>query len=123
MITNNNRLGEKPSESLLVDFFVAIKEDQRIRIGHIGLYATLVQYWIGHGRLNPICAPPMQIMEIAKVSAKSTYLRYLRELHDYGYIKYQPSFNPKKHSRIRLLELPDLIWNELGERYKPGRKL
>lgn len=102
----NNPVVLEASRGLLAGFFAAIEEDYRIKLAHIGLYAALVEYWQGHGRINPLAPPPARIMEMAKVSAKSTYLRYLRELHAYGYIRYVPSFYPRRHSVIRLLEVP-----------------
>ncbi|CAN5580530.1 transcriptional regulator [soil metagenome] len=32
-------------------------------------------------------------MEISKISGKATYHKVIRELHNFGYIKYEPSFN------------------------------
>lgn len=87
---------------LLADFFSAIRGDQRVRPTHIGLYATLVHCW--HLQDHPDClaARPEEIMRWAKISAISTYLRYLRELDAFGYIRYTPSYSPRKGSRIRL---------------------
>jgi len=39
-------------------------------------------------------------MELAKISGVATYHKTIRELHEYGYIKYQPSYNRFSRSRI-----------------------
>jgi hypothetical protein len=41
-------------------------------------------------------------MELCKISASSTYHKTIRELHEFGYIEYRPSFNHNKRSLIRL---------------------
>lgn len=116
---NNYLVTPRPPRGVLAGFFAAIEEDCRIKLAHIGLYAALVSYWQGHGCHNPLTPPPARIMEIAKVSAKSTYLRYLRELHAYGYIRYIPSFYPGKHSLIRLMELPADEWRAGCQKSRP----
>ena len=88
----------------LSDFFNAIAGDPRISITHIGIYAALLQYRIEKGFVNPIQVFSHEIMGIAKVSSAITYHKCVRELSEYGYIKYEPSFNRKKGSKIYFAE-------------------
>lgn len=89
----------------LSDFFQAIQHDGRISVTHIAIYAALLQYRMDNGFNNPIQAFSYQIMRIAKLSSTITYLKCIRDLSEYGYIKYEPSFNRKKGSRIHFLEM------------------
>lgn len=82
-------------------FFRAIENDGRISITHIGIYAALLQYWQGTGYSHPLVVFSHQIMEIAKIST-TTYHRCIRQLHEYGYIRYEPSFKRNKASEIYL---------------------
>lgn len=41
-------------------------------------------------------------MEISKIGSANTYTRCLKELHQFGYIKYSPSFSPIKGSLVDL---------------------
>jgi len=84
----------------LSDFFEAIRSDARISITHIGLYAALLQYWSEHCYENPIHVFSYEIMGIAKVSSAITYHKCVKELSEYGYIRYEPSFNRIRGSRI-----------------------
>ncbi len=84
----------------LSDFFVAIERDPRISITHIGIYAALLQYRKEKEFMNPIVAFSHQIMLLAKVSSPTTYHKCVRDLNDYGYIRYEPSYNRNKGSRI-----------------------
>jgi hypothetical protein len=88
----------------LSDFFSAIKNDPRISITHIGVYSALLQYWTEHQYKNPVQAFSYEIMRIAKLSSAITYHKCVKELSEYGYIKYEPSFNRKRGSRIYLIE-------------------
>ncbi len=88
----------------LSDFFSAIENDPRISITHIGIYAALLQYWSEHHYKNPVQVFSYEIILIAKLSSAITYHKCVKELSEYEYIKYEPSFNRKKGSRIYLLE-------------------
>ncbi|WP_205966282.1 hypothetical protein [Parapedobacter sp. SGR-10] len=88
----------------LGDFFEAIQNDARISTTHIGIYAALLQYRLLHGFDNPIQVFSREIMHIAKVSSAMTYHRCIRELSEYGYIRYEPSYNRNKGSRIYFVD-------------------
>lgn len=85
---------------LLSDFFFAIENDPRISITHIGIYAALLQYWSEHHFENPVHVFSYDIMRIAKISASTTFHKAIRELSEYGYIKYEPSFKRTKGSKV-----------------------
>lgn len=87
---------------ILTDFFSAIENDGRISSTHIGVFAALIHYWQKNGQKNPIMAYSHQIMNIAKISTPTTYRRCVKELSEYGYIKYIPSFKKNKASEIHL---------------------
>ena len=86
----------------LSDFFKAIERDARINTTHIGIYAALLQYWQLNNCTSPICAFSYEIMRIAKVSAQATYHRSIKDLHSFGYVRYEPSFKRNSRSRIFL---------------------
>lgn len=87
----------------LSDFFNAIAGDPRISITHIGIYAALLQYWSEHDFQNPIYAFSYEIMNMAKISTSTTYHKVVKELSDYGYIKYEPSFKRNKGSKVFMI--------------------
>ena len=88
--------------SPLAIFFEGIRKDHRISITHIGLFAVLLEYWQQHEFCNPIEAYSYEIMPLAKISASTTYHKCLRDLHNYGYLRYEPSFKRNRRSRIFL---------------------
>lgn len=84
----------------LSDFFNAIAGDPRISITHIGIYAALLQYWKQHNFENPVYVFSYEIMRIAKISASTTYHKSIRDLSNYGYIKYEPSYKRNQGSKV-----------------------
>lgn len=88
----------------LSDFFSAIEKDFRIGTTHIAIYAALLQYRTDKGFINPIQVFSHEITPLAKVSSAYTYLKCVRELSEYGYIKYEPSFKKTKGSMIYFAE-------------------
>jgi len=78
---------------LVSNFIESVKEDPRINTAHISLYVSLVSYWYANSQKNPLCVFSRDIMPVCKISGPATYHRSIRELHEYGYIKYVPSFN------------------------------
>ena len=83
-------------------FFRRSRNDQRVGVTHIGVFAALVQFAAASGFPNPVRAFSYDIMKIAKISALRTYCRCMRELNDYGYLRYVPSKKKNKPSRIYL---------------------
>ena len=83
----------------LSEFFLAIENDPRISITHIGIYAALLQYWRKHNYENPVQAYSHEIMSLAKIS-RATYQKIIKDLSEYGYIKYEPSYKRSQGSKL-----------------------
>ena len=83
-------------------FFEAISKDARIYSTHIGLFAAILHYWQLNGFPKPVRAYAHEIMPLAKISASTTYHRCIRDLHDFGYILYEPSYKRNQRSNIYL---------------------
>lgn len=94
--------------NFLSAFFNAIAGDPRISITHIGIYAALLKHWGEKHFENPVQAFSHEVMKTAKISASTTYHRTIRDLHHYGYIRYEPSFKRNKASRVYIvITFPD----------------
>ncbi|KQX00731.1 hypothetical protein [Flavobacterium sp. Root420] len=88
----------------LSDFFFAIENDFRISTTHIAIYAALLQYRVCKGFVNPIEVYRYDITPIAKIASAYTYHKCIRELSDYGYLKYEASSKKTQGSKIYFLE-------------------
>jgi replication initiation and membrane attachment protein DnaB len=89
----------------LTNFYSAIKGDHRIGTTHISLYMALFQFYNLNRLENPIQITRTAVMEVAKISGQATYHKCIKDLHDYGYIQYEPSYNPAISSRVHLLKI------------------
>jgi hypothetical protein len=85
------------------DFFLAIKEDPRIRITHIAVFAAIYFLWIKSSCPAELKLFSDQVMAVAKISSRITYCRVIIDLREFGYIKYWPSFFAGKPSAITLI--------------------
>lgn len=81
-------------------FFSAIAKDYRISVTHIGIYAALLRYRADKGFANPVEAFKYEIMRLAKISSHVTYHKCIRELSEYGYIRYKASSKRNQRSTI-----------------------
>jgi hypothetical protein len=77
--------------SELFCFLEAIREDSRISPVHISLFIAIMQQCNKNNWQNPICILPRELMELSKISGRATYYKALKELHEYGYVRYKPS--------------------------------
>ena len=87
----------------LTNFYSAIKSDPRIGTTHISLYMALFQFYNLNRLTNPILITRTAVMEVAKISGLATYHKCMKDLVEFGYIEYQPSYNPSISSQVVLL--------------------
>jgi hypothetical protein len=83
-------------------FFAAVADDPRINTTHISLYMALLHYWKEHGFLSPMRVFSHEVMQIAKILSSATYHRCIRDLHDFGNIRYEPSYKRNQGSKVFL---------------------
>ena len=86
----------------LAGFFDRVASDERLNPTHVSMYVSLFQFWNASRFQNPISISRNELMKVSKISAKATYHKCMRELNDFGYLKYMPSYNPFKGSLVYL---------------------
>lgn len=85
---------DKMEINMLNKFMLLVQEDDRIKSWHVSLYAALVYYWEAGGCNTPASITRGQIMQLAHIHSEPTYHKYMRELVEFGFIRYLPSYNP-----------------------------
>jgi hypothetical protein len=83
-------------------FMSGITGDPRIGCTHIALFVAVFDLWLQSGKAESLAIHPKQVMKKAKILARSTYVGMIRDLHEWGYWVYEPSFNNRRRSRVRL---------------------
>jgi hypothetical protein len=82
--------------------FAIFCEDERLSPFHVSLYFSLFQYWNMAKFRNPISISRDELMRASKIGSVNTYIRCIKELDKWAYIKYIPSYNPQKGSQVYL---------------------
>ena len=77
----------------LTSFFCSIRDDSRISPVHISLFMAIIQFWKDNDYKSPVSVFGHELMNLAKISGVATYHRCIRQLEEYGYIEYEPSFD------------------------------
>src|SRR5450432_47931 len=98
---------------MMICFMSLIEDDYRISHVHISIYASLWKLWIDEGRPNNVTLSMASFKKKCKISSCTTFYKTIRELHEYGYIDYSPSFNHNQGSCVRLIKLFENI-NKTG---------
>ncbi len=88
--------------ALLDRFLKAILQDPRVSPAHISLYLSILQQYQLQGTM-PVQVYRDSMAAQAKIS-DTTYHRCINQLHQYGYIRYIPSYDPKKNSTVDICE-------------------
>ena len=78
---------------ILMNFFTRIESDCRISTAHISVYTSLWRKWKEIQPGHQLVFFSREIMPVCKISSVSTYHKTIRQLREYGYITYEPSFN------------------------------
>lgn len=86
----------------LAGFFDRVAADERLNPTHVSMYVSLFQFWNASRFQNPISISRNELMKVSKISAKATYHKCMKELNDFGYLQYRPSYNPFKGSLVYL---------------------
>jgi hypothetical protein len=97
-------MNTKPQNINFIKHFLEINElfrlDFRLSPFHLSLYNSLFLEWNQCGFQNPISVSRGELMKMSKIGSINSYTKTLKELHDFGYLEYQPSFNRFIGSKI-----------------------
>jgi hypothetical protein len=81
-------------------FFARLAEDKRMSSYHISLYFALFQQWNADRFGKQFVITRTETMEISRLGSVNTYARCMKELSEWGYIRYIPSSNLHSGSRV-----------------------
>lgn len=84
-------------------FFKKITLDARVSATHISVFTAILRT-AGKLETRTLSMFAIELMQLSKISSGKTYYRTVRELSEFGYIAYEPSFNKNRPSRITLPE-------------------
>ncbi len=84
----------------LNNFFIRLEKDGRMTPHHISLYMALFQMWNLERFADEFTIMRFDIMKIARIGSVNTYARCMRNLEEWGYIRYRPASNLYSGSKV-----------------------
>lgn len=82
--------------------FQQFSVDSRLNATHISLYMSLFQFWNIHRFPAEFYISREEVMSLAKIGGTATYHKCMKNLNDWKYLCYMPSYNPFKGSKIKM---------------------
>lgn len=67
---------------------------------HVSLYLGLFVCWQRNNLVSPFQVSRRLLMSYSRIASTATYHKCIKELHNLGYIRYQPSYHPTKCSLV-----------------------
>lgn len=75
-------------------------KDERLMATHISLFTALFIHFQRNGFVSPFPVTRAGLMACSRIASMATYHKCIKELNDFGYVRYQPSFSPKQQSLV-----------------------
>lgn len=77
-----------------------MSKDDRLNATHLSLFTGLFVHWQKSGFTSPFAITRKAMMAFSRIASIATYHKCIKELDEYGYINYQPSYHPKQGSQV-----------------------
>ena len=81
-------------------FFERIGTDTRINVWHLALLIALLRLAYIQNEKKVIKVSRSRLMKLSHIKTTPTYHKYFKELQDFGYITYVPSYHPGFRSTV-----------------------
>ncbi len=86
-------------------FFEQVSGDGRLTAYHISLYLALFRQWNACRFSHRFAISRAEMMDLARIGSANTYARCMKELADWGYIRYKASSNLHRGSEVTCIRL------------------
>lgn len=94
-------------------FFQYLEQDERMTAYHVSLYLSCFRIWNINRFKNPFPICRFEMMRSARIGSVNTYARCIKQLHEWGYIKYSPAANMHSGSMVSCIRF-DIARNSAG---------
>ena len=90
-------------------FFARLTEDKRLSSYHISLYFALFQQWNEQRFAEQFIIARGETMQLSRLGSMNTYARCMKDLAEWGYIRYNPSSNLHAGSRVSCIRFDTAV--------------
>jgi len=80
--------------------FSRLSKDDRVTVWHFSVYMAIFFRWRENGYINPVSVTRREIMTLAHIGSIATYHKCIKQLTQFGYLEYLPSYDPSLGSQI-----------------------
>jgi hypothetical protein len=80
-----------------------LSQDSRLNSSHVSLYLALLLVWEQNSFVNPFRITRERLMSLSKIGSLATYHRCIKQLEEFGYIRYTPTFNSFIGSSVQII--------------------
>jgi hypothetical protein len=112
------------SETNFIHHYLGIRRefyrDKEIRQSHVAIYEAIFLHWNEMRWNNPVSIIREEIMKVARVGSKNTFVRCMHELSRWGYFRYLPSSSSNVTSMVEVYPL-EVIAANVQRRVKSGK--
>lgn len=81
----------------------ALSKDERVTVWHMATLFGIIQLSKENELTAPIYISRKKVMELSHINNFVTYNKCIKELQQFGYIKYFPSYHPAYGSKVYLI--------------------
>jgi hypothetical protein len=96
-------LSKRNGDQLLV-YYEKISKDERLDLEHLNLFTSIYYWWAQNKFQNPLAITSKMLMDMSRLKTLSAYHKCIRDLHEYGYIKYIPSLHPDLGNMVYIVD-------------------
>jgi hypothetical protein len=83
--------------------YLSLSKDKRVNVSHIGIYIALLYLWLRNKGINPTYITRRKVMQLAHIRSIATYHKCIRQLQEFGYVHYIPSYNRFSGSQVYII--------------------
>lgn len=88
---------------LWLSFIRAALKDTRLNVWHLALLLAIIELAFAQNEQKIIRVSRSKLMALSHIHTLPTYHKYFKQIQDFGYIKYTPSYHPGYRSTVELL--------------------
>lgn len=77
--------------------------DRRMTVWNGSVYVVLLHLWMANSFESPFSISRRMVMELAHIGSIVTYHKCIKELQEYNYIRYIPSYHPHQGSKVTII--------------------
>lgn len=94
----------EPTEDQIMNYLSIYMADSKLNVWHLAILVAILNLGYRQGQWQRIKVSRSKIMALSHINTLPTYHKYFKQLQDFGYVKYNPSYHPGYRSEVELYE-------------------